>query len=188
MEGIFTLPYSEFEAVRQFQKLFPKNKGYSVFVPVSRQQAGIDFPLLNCKSGRTLRVQLKSSRAYIREGAKHFIRLWYNNFLQRYYRGVADVYVFFGLYPVYTHKRKITEKAKFWKSVILVFEDAEMERMLHRLRTKAGKMDRFFSVGFDAFDFREPERVYGTRGQIAGTDLSRHLLRNKVSRLRRILG
>ncbi len=187
MEASFTMPYSEFEAIRQFQRFFPK-AGYGVFIPASRQQAGVDFLLLNAKKRRLLRVQLKSSRAYIQENGPHPIRFWFNNFLRKYRPGAADIYAFLGVYPGYSQKRRINQPTGIWKTVILVFEDAEIGRLLRRLKTKGGKVDRFFAFGLDVPSRGGPERVYGTRGQIEHRNLSRHLLRNKVNSLRRRLG
>lgn len=186
MEASFTLPYSEFEATRQFQRFFPK-RGYGVFIPASRQQVGVDFLLLNVKKRRLLRVPLKSSRAYIRENGPHPIRFWFNNFIRKYRPGTADIHAVLGVYPGYSQKRRIDQPSGLWKTVILVFEDAEMRRLLGQLKTKGGKVDRFFAFGLDVPSPRGPERVYGSRGQISHRNLSRYLLRHKVNALRRRL-
>ncbi|MBL7135865.1 MAG: hypothetical protein ISS81_04625 [Candidatus Marinimicrobia bacterium] len=43
MEGVFSLPYSEYEVINQLQKKLKKSEGYSFYIPTSRQQKGIDF-------------------------------------------------------------------------------------------------------------------------------------------------
>lgn len=66
MEPVFTLPYSEFVIVEELAKYFKKNDGYSVFVPTSRQQIGIDLLLVKQMPGETetLSIQVKSSRVW----------------------------------------------------------------------------------------------------------------------------
>lgn len=65
MDAIFTLPYSEYEVIDVLRKKL-KN-GASFYIPTSRQQKGIDFIIHNNKSNKYLRVQVKSSRAYVDE-------------------------------------------------------------------------------------------------------------------------
>ena len=42
MEAIFSLPYSEHQTIASLSRVLPKSQGYGVFVPVSRQQAGVE--------------------------------------------------------------------------------------------------------------------------------------------------
>ena len=94
MDGIFNLPYSEFAVIDVVQKFLKKTDGYSVYVPVSRQQKGIDFIVHNYKTNKILRFQVKSSRAYINEpkemnngkikAPKYKYGLWLNNFIERF--------------------------------------------------------------------------------------------------------
>ena len=53
-----------YSAILQVQKMFKKKKGYSVFIPASRQQKGVDFLILNSESNAVLKIQVKGSRAY----------------------------------------------------------------------------------------------------------------------------
>jgi len=46
MEAIFSLPYSEYHAIERLVAFLPKSEGYSIYVPVSRQQARCDFVVL----------------------------------------------------------------------------------------------------------------------------------------------
>lgn len=64
MEPVFTLPYSEHQAIEQITKKLKKSDGYSVYIPTSRQQKGVDFIVHNSKSNKFARVQVKSSRSY----------------------------------------------------------------------------------------------------------------------------
>jgi hypothetical protein len=186
MEGIFTLPYSEYEAMLQTQKFFKKNDGFAILVPTSRQQSGIDFIILNTLNSRLLRVQVKSSRSYVhpspskRSKDEHYVyNFWFNNFLNRYVPNVADVYLLFGLYAIYDAKSNIKSKKKFWKSIILAFTDIEMKQLLDQVRTKKeNKPDRFFGISFN-----DLKKVIGKRGFPDRPDLTRHLLSNKIGEL-----
>ncbi len=65
MEPVFTLPYPEFCVAQRLHKLFPTAEGYSLFVPLSRQEKGVDLMLAH-RGGRTraVTIQIKSSRTY----------------------------------------------------------------------------------------------------------------------------
>ena len=190
MDGIFTLPYSEFEAILQMQKLFKKNNGYAVFIPVSRQQKGIDFIVMNTKNNKVLRVQVKSSRSYLgqpkskrakNKGLKYYF--WFNNFIKKYEKGRADLYLLFGLYPIYEAKYNIKSKERIWKSMILAFTDKEMHEFLKMVKTKREKKeDRFFGIGFS-----ELSAIYTRRGFDRQEIISSHLLANKIKELSRKL-
>jgi hypothetical protein len=65
MEAVFSLPYSEYEAIIQIQRHFKKNDGFSVFVPTSRQEKRIDFIVLNTSNCKVLRFQVKGSRPFV---------------------------------------------------------------------------------------------------------------------------
>jgi hypothetical protein len=181
MEPVFHLPFAEFEAISQFGQSLKKQEGFGVFIPVSRQQQGIDFLVLNTRSGRSLRVQVKSSRVYVWD-APPYHRFWYNNFASRYKKGIADVYVFTALYPVYETGHHVRERRRFWRTSVLVFTDREMGALLPRIRSKSGKVDRFFQFGFDV-----ETNIKVTRGRLAGLDLTTHLLENRVHMLKKML-
>ncbi|PKN96329.1 MAG: hypothetical protein CVU43_21280 [Chloroflexi bacterium HGW-Chloroflexi-5] len=188
MDGIFTLPYSEFEIVNIFQDKFKKSSGYSLYIPVSRQEKGVDFILFNSKIKSVKSFQVKSSRAYIHETKikkngelkppKYRYHLWLNNFKRRYSQGLADFYLIFGLYPAYDKSKSMT--SDFYKTMILCFTDKEMGDLLDQVKTKKeGKEDRFFS-----FSFNLPEKIFGTRGFVSETDFSRHILENQIETIK----
>lgn len=186
MEGIFTLPYSEYEAILEIQKYFKKNDGFAVLIPTSRQQKGIDFVILKTSNSKVLRVQVKSSRSYVRHnqsktstGDHYTYNFWFNNFLHRFETNVADAYFLFGLYPIYDTKNNIKSKNKFWNSVILAFTDKEMRELLDQVKTKKEKKaDRFFGFGFD-----DPRSIIGNRGFPEKPDLTKYLLKNRIQEL-----
>jgi hypothetical protein len=181
MEAIFHLPYSEYEAISQFGETFKKMGGYGIFIPTSRQQQGIDFLVLNNRNQCTLRVQVKSSRAYVWDSPP-YQRFWYNNFAKQYKPGAADLYAFTALYPIYKIGTPVRSR-RFWQTAILVFTDNEMGKLLPRIKNKSGKADRFFQFGFDSL-----KDIRVTRGRLAGMDLSPLLLKNRIGILKKKLG
>jgi hypothetical protein len=182
MEAIFSLPYSEFEAINRFNRILKKKNGFGIFIPVSRQQKGCDFLILGPRSRKPVRVQVKSSRAYTwDEPPLH--RFWYRNFASRYRRGDADIYALTCHYPEYVVGRTVRERLRFWQTTILIFTDAEMARLLPMIRGKGGNVDTFFSFGFN-----DESDITFTRGSLAGRSLTSHLLTNRVEKLKRMLG
>ena len=192
MDGIFTLPYSEFEVINTVQKYFKKSDGYSVYIPVSRQQKGIDFIVHNYKTNQTLRFQVKSSRTYVHEAKelengtikppRFRYHLWLNNFIEKYEKGHCDYYILFGLYPVYSTDKNI--KDDFWNTVLLCYSEEEMFDLLEKIKTKReGKSDKFFTYGFDSGN-----KIFNDRGLTEVVDASEHLLKNKISSILRDRG
>jgi len=59
MDAIFTLPYTEYVVATYLQK----KEGYSVQIPLSRQQKGIDLLVCSLQSRKAASIQVKSSRA-----------------------------------------------------------------------------------------------------------------------------
>ena len=193
MEGIFTLPYSEYEAINQLQKKLTKADGNSYYIPTSRQQKGIDFILHNNTTNKLLRFQVKSSRTYMHDPkklksgkikeAKFQYHMWFNNFLERYEKDNADYYLLFGLYPVYNQNKNIKSKTAFWKSLVLCFSEEEMINILEKVKTKKEKKaDKFFGIGFNV-----KTKIFGTRGFEEEIDLSNFLIENKIDELKRKL-
>ncbi|MBE2226862.1 MAG: hypothetical protein IAE93_05955 [Ignavibacteria bacterium] len=188
MEGIFTLPYSEYESIIQLQKNFPK-KYYSILIPASRQQKGIDFVLMNLKSAKCLRFQVKSSRSWVSSKPDTNIErnfkytLWFNNFIKRYKSNIADFYILFGLYQIYDNSKNIKSKKAFWKNVILIFKDKEMRSFLKKVKTKKSQeSDQFFYVRFS-----DMTDICATRGFPKPFPLSKYLLQNRDKEIIKIL-
>ena len=182
MDPVFALPYSEYAVVDRFAKQLSKKQGFSIYVPVSRQEKGVDFLVHNSKKQRSLRFQVKSSRSYVNNDKKSLSKghlrytLWFNNFRKRYMTGEADYYILFGLYPDFTVDNKIAAKKSFWSPLILCFRDEEMKALLDSVLTKKErKPDRFFYIAFDS-----PDQVYGTRGFPSRLDLTGNLLERQI--------
>jgi hypothetical protein len=173
MDAIFSLEYSEYQTIENLVDFLPKSKGYSFYVPVSRQQAGVDFVILH--GIRMLRAQVKSSRQFEWPHSPTF-RFWYHKFAYR--PGIADVFFFFGLYPVFSPGKKVSDRLAHWQNLILVFSDVQMRNILNRSN------DRFFQFGIDPITFRNLPKVTGTRGGLKGRDLTPYLLVNRAAWLR----
>jgi hypothetical protein len=185
MEPVFTLPYSEYAVVNEFSQHFRKRDGFSIYVPASRQEKGVDFLLHYSNDSTCLRFQVKSSRSYINNNQRSLAKgalkytLWFNNFINRYKPNQADFYVLFGLYPAYAIDKSIDSKKSF-RSLILCLADKEMKELLEQVKTKKEKkQDRFFGIGFDS-----PKAIYGTRGFSTPTNMTHHLLDQQVQSIR----
>lgn len=180
MEPIFTLPYSEHQAIEQIVRKLKKSDGYAVYVPTSRQQKGVDFVIHNAKTNKFARVQVKSSRTFTHANdGCHY--LWYNNFIEKYEKGNADFYILFGLYPEYSNKSGI-KRGKFWKPITLCFAEKEMFNFLKKVKTKKEqKADRFF-----AFGFFTPNDIFCSRGPNE-YQVTEHLLENQIDDIKKFL-
>jgi len=189
MEPVFTLPYSEYAVVNEFSQHFGKRDGFSIYVPASRQEKGVDFLLHYSNDNTCLRFQVKSSRSYINDNQRSLAKgalkyhLWFNNFINRYRPNQADFYVLFGLYPAYAIDKSIDSKKSFWRSLILCLADKEMKELLEQIKTKKEKkQDRFFGIGFDS-----PKEIYGTRGFPSPKNMTHHLLDQQVQSIKNSL-
>ncbi|MBU0459815.1 MAG: hypothetical protein KJ771_03330 [Nanoarchaeota archaeon] len=193
MEGIFTLPYSEYEAISQIQKKLKKSEGYSCYIPTSRQQKGVDFIIHSSNTNKFLRIQVKSSRSYtqkpkqLKSGKSSTVKyknyLWFNNFIDKYEKDNADYYLLFGLFPIYNQKSNIKSKTDHWDSVVICVSEKKMFNILKNVKTKKEKKkDRFFDIAFN-----EKNKIFGIRGFPSETDLSEFLLSNMTDELKKKL-
>jgi hypothetical protein len=188
VDPIFTLPYSEYVAISTFARMFPK-KHYAILVPTSRQQAGVDFAVMKIGTRKVLRVQVKSSRAYEersnsrRKDPAPKMTLWFGNFHKSYREGVADIYLFLGVYPSYSLKKPVSRAA--WRTVLLAMRDSEAGAFLRSIKTSKGRDDRFFYVTFTPPERGSVNAVTLTRGAGARkkASWSRFLLERRRSRI-----
>ncbi len=180
MDAFFTLPYSEACVIDEIQHSFAKKEGYSVYIPVSRQEKAVDFILINQNTTKTARFQVKSSRNYDgnmdKKNPDYRYNMWFNNFIGKYQKGAADFYILFGLYPVYNTDSKITSKLQSWKRMVLCIPDKDMGSILKKVLTKTtGKPDKFFGISFN-----KVEDIWGTRGFKNQTKFEQYLLKDRV--------
>lgn len=188
MEPIFTLNYSEYVAAQQLASLFPSSKGYSVFVPLSRQQKGVDLLLARRVAGRTkiATIQVKSSRTYSRKPPTPRTRrpfnyfTWFNNFEMP---KEADFVLLVSIYPP-EEARASRRRSSWWSPVILAFSASEMRNFLRTVKTRQGKTDRMFGFGFDG-----PNAIFQTRGDEHARfrELSSHLLTSRTREIQRFM-
>jgi hypothetical protein len=188
VEPIFSLSYPEFCVAQQLARLLPARRGYSLYIPLSRQLPGVDLVIAR-RCGRNVRVaciQVKSSRTYSHPGkrarAKRPFRYytWFNNFdcPQQ-----PDFFCLVALYPAVDSAQR-RELGTWWAPQILLFSQDEMRRFLRQVRTRTGSRDRMFGFGFDRAD-----QAFQTRGDRARhfKDFSHCLLPRRLEKLRRFL-
>jgi hypothetical protein len=189
MEPIFSLPYSEFCVAQQLARLLPAAKGYSLYVPVSRQQPGVDL-LIARRRNRRIRVasiQVKSSRTYLKPKTTARTKkpfLYGTRFKNFECPSEADYFCLVFLYPA-VNKGQRRELGTWWGPQILLFSQTEMQRFLKSVRTVGGnRRDSFFG-----FEFNQAGEAVQTRGDSKRRfrDFSKQLLSRRVPELRRFL-
>ena len=132
MDPVFTLQWPEFLLANRLQKLLPKSQGFSVLVPASRQEKGIDLAVLwKATNGgsRVATMQIKASRTYTpeppkRETTKRFrFYTWFNRFEVP---DEADFFLLFGMYaPDPSRTTKVS--SDWYKDCTLLFTCKEMK-------------------------------------------------------------
>jgi hypothetical protein len=175
MEPIFTLPYSEWVVAEELAKLLPAGDGYSIFVPLSRQEKGVDILITRRDHRKThaVTVQVKFSRTYKQPDSRgHEFETWFNNFEVP---EQADFLVLVSLYPTDQANRS---KVPFrWKPLVLLFERKEMQAFVASVKTRRGTRDKMFGFGFS-----DSGCVIQTRGdqQRRQLDFTAHVLAQKL--------
>jgi hypothetical protein len=186
MEGIFTIPYSEYAIINNLNQHFKKQDGFSIFIPTNRQEKGIDFIIMNTNNKKVITVQVKSSRVYFpaitNKKREYQYYLWLSNFIKKYEIGNADYYMIFGSYPVYESNTNIGAKYKFWKEIILCYSEKDMFNLLKNVKTKQGKPNSFFDFGFNNED-----DICSVRGLDKPLKSRKHLLLNQLDNIKRKL-
>lgn len=184
MNPIFTLPYSEFALANQLQHSFPRSEGFSIFVPTSRQEKGIDLILVQRSRGKSkvITFQIKSSRTWTPKNPKA-TQFQYNSLFNNFnvQEEGADYYLIFASY--FIHRDEIKLKA-IPQDLTLLFTNGEMVDFLKRVKTNSGSRDRFFGFGFN-----DDEKIVHNRGNNGKLkDCTRFLLRKRIGKLRRRFG
>ena len=136
----FTLPYAEYDIANLLQNTFKKKDGFSVSIPLSRQQKGFDLLLVNERNKKLVTIQVKSSRVYLGGEEEFEFYSWFNAFDIK--DNVSDFYF---LYTPY----QFPNTTKGWKRKIVVFNAKEMKDILENVKTKKGTPEKFFSLGFN---------------------------------------
>lgn len=154
MDPVFTLQWSEFVLAERLLSKLPKSKGYSVWVPMSRQEKGIDLAVLKRGADgttRTVTIQIKASRAYRTEEPKrkttqrHAFQTWFNRF------PVPDDADFFLLFVQYAPDIDRTRRVgpRWYKDMTLLFTKEEMKKLISNCKTVNGGDDKMFGFGFN---------------------------------------
>lgn len=187
MEPVFTLQWPEFVVAQRLQSMLSRKDGYSVLIPLSRQEEGIDLAILNRgTSGKseTVTVQVKASRTYLssppkREGTVRYkFYTWFNRFDVP---DRADYVILFGMYnPDLGKTTRIS--AKWYKDCSLIFTRKEMREFMANCKTVGGKPDRMFGFGFN-----DLSKIVLTRGDMnrSGQNFTKYLLEHRITELRR---
>lgn len=182
MDPVFTLQWPEFLLAQELQRLFPKSKHYSVLVPASRQEKGVDLALVwkqPASRSRVALLQVKASRTYSpqapkRESTQRFrFYTWFNRFDPS---PDADFFLLFGLYAPDASRTK-SVNARWYKHCTLLFTLAEMQELMSACLTVGGKPDHMFGFGFDS-----DAKIIQTRGDQKRQmkDFSEYLLQKRV--------
>ena len=185
MDPVFTLQWPEFVLAHRLQRNLAKVDGYSVLVPLSRQEKGIDLAILKKRGGahKTLTIQIKASRAYPKsmpkkETTKRFqFYSWFNRFDVP---EDADFVLLFCLYAPDAGRTKLVT-AKWYQDCTLLFTRDEMKDFMKSCLTVGGRPDKMFGFGFD-----KPTKVFLTRGDQNRSlrDYSDYLLDARMKLLR----
>lgn len=178
MDPVFTLQWPEYLAAERLQSHFRKKDGYSVYIPLSRQEKGVDIALLYRKGSlrKTITFQVKSSRTHLgspakRHSAKERYKFytWFNRFVPP---ADADYFLLVGLFAPDTGRTKRVN-CHWYSECILLFSYAEMKRLMDNCLTVGGKPDKMFGFGFN-----DLSSIIYTRGDSMrrGEDYSTYLL------------
>ena len=180
MEPIFSLSYPEYRVALELQRYFHRKDGYSVYVPLSRQEKGVDLILSHRTKGKTksITIQVKASRTYLEKKFKFFT--WFNTFDVP---EEADYVFLFSLYPTHS-EQKLSKSFSQWAPVIMVFSYSEMKKFIGSVKTRVGKPDRMFGYGFN-----DDKKITLTRGDMhrKNKNYSKHLLLNQISKIKKSL-
>lgn len=183
MEPVFTLQWSEFVVAQRLQALLPRKDGYSVLVPLSRQEKGLDLAVLRhagTSRSATTTIQVKASRTYVHEPPKRegVVRYRFNSWFNRFdVPDQADYVILVSMYPPDLGQTKRIAAA-WYKDCSLIFSRDEMRQLIANCNTVGGKPDRMFGFGFND----DMSRVVLNRGDKdrSGTDYSTHLLERRL--------
>ncbi|MBI1823356.1 MAG: hypothetical protein HYR80_04505 [Nitrospirae bacterium] len=189
MDPVFTLQWPEFILANRLQKKLTKKNGYSVLIPLSRQEKGIDLAVLKKEKVRKTHVvtlQIKASRTYRpdppkRKETKRFsYHTWFNRFNVP---KEVDFFLLVGIYAPDSGRTKRVTK-RWYRDCTLLFNNGEMRAFIKNCLTVKGKPDKMFGFGFD-----NPSQVFQVRGDKhrESRDFSDHLLDKRIGEIKKLL-
>ena len=185
MEPTFTLQYPEFLVCNRLQKLCRKDEGFSLYIPLSRQEKGVDMALLHRteKINRTITIQVKSSRTYLGVPAKRKTTVRYKNY--SWFNCFepspnADFFALTVVYPTDVNQSK-NINSSWYSDCTLLFTYSEMKELMDNCKTTKGKPDSFFGFGFN-----DLKQIIYLRGDMnrENKDYSSFLINNKIKELK----
>lgn len=188
MDPVFTLQWPELIVAQRLQTLLPQKLGYSILIPLSRQEKGIDLAILHrygADKSETITIQVKASRTYLHPMPKreNTIRFQYNTWFNRFdVPDRADYVILFGMYPRDPGQTKHIS-AKWYLNCSLLFTRNEMRAFLLDCKTVGGKPDGMFGFGFN-----DLSKIVLTRGDMnrSQKDFADHLLEKRIGELKKM--
>lgn len=185
MDPVFTLQWPEYVVCEHLRRLCPKSEGFSVYIPVSRQEKGVDIALLKRGIGirETITIQVKASRTYSSTPAKrkNITRYRYYTWFKRFTPSPdADYFALLGFFPRNT--AQTTNITPTWyNDCTLLLSYSEMSELIEECRTVRGTSDSMFGFGFD-----DLSSVIYTRGDQfrSARNFSEHLLERKIIKIK----
>ena len=185
MEPVFTLQWPEFVIAQPLQSLLRRKGGYSVLVPLSRQEKGSDLAVLH-RTGNgitlTTTIQVKASRTYLHAPPKRkdTVRFRFNTWFNRFdVPDRAEYVILFGMCaPDLGQTSQVS--ATWYKDCSLMFTRDEMREFMANCRTVGGEPDRMFGFGFN--DLSQSVLNRGDKDR-SGKDYVDHLLERKYKDL-----
>lgn len=189
MDTVFTIQWPEFQLANRLQKMLKKKDGYSIYIPLSRQEKGVDLVLLKKSingGSRALTIQVKASRVYMSKPPKNpgktYFRFntWFNRFVVQ---PEADLYLLYGTYAP-DPNRTLKVGAKWYQDSTLMFTNEEMKIFIDSCLTVKEKPDGKFGFGFD-----DNTKIYQTRRDRDKQlkDYPQHLLEKRLERIAEML-
>jgi hypothetical protein len=190
MDPVFTLQWTEYLAAQALQRHFTKSRDYSMMVPTSRQEKGIDLALVKKREGGATRValiQVKASRTYMPDPPKRESTVryrnntWFNRFEPSPH---ADFFLLVGIYAP-EHGRTINVNREWYQACMLLFTYDEMKEFMSNCLKVRGGSDRQFGFGFNNEDC-----IVQTRGdqQRRNIEFTEYLLRRRTHLIEAHLG
>jgi len=166
----------------------PKRDGFTVYIPASRQEKGVDLAIIKKQGGgesRVATIQVKASRTYIHGPPKRATTtprfryyMWFNRFDVQ---DEADFFLLVGMYA--PNMGRTTQVGPEWyRDCTLMFSREEMKDFMAKCLAVSGKPDRMFAFGFD-----NERSIVQTRGNKAWPDFTAFRLDNRISLLRQQL-
>ena len=183
MNPIFTLQYGEFFTADYLKN---RSKNYSVFIPTSSNEKGVDLLLYNDNTKSLITIQVKSARPFFGEreydednSKNKIVSSCHYRFPVYYNRTQADWHVFV-CYAF--NERFIASKKKKdrWDSVMFLFSKKEIDDCFCELKDSKGNREKYFEISID-----DNENAYITRGYGKKTakPINSHLIDKKYKEI-----